>query len=234
MDKTILTDFYSALAIVEKLIDHETPILDRKLPRAKKGGAGLKTGLPQNLWFQSVFYMNEINAVTGLHDRVLSDAQIMYNWNEEFGKGKRDTKKNIGNGIKSGIFSIGTFRSRYRKAKLYPRQLKPFMISLRYTNETLPIKDGKNKIHYMTLEHIRELCLSVKIADPRFFTAKEIMDIKTIAIQRQELKEWGIPSPAQYQELDRSIPGGVYGKYKLFQKNQYQTKRTSSKPKGVQ
>lgn len=211
-------DLYAAMNIVSKLLDHETPILNRKLPTPKRGGEGNKTRLSQNVWFQCVFYQNELNSALRLTDKVLTDQQIMMNWELEYANERSTTKVNVGGGLKSGIHSIGTYRSRYRKATLYSQMLKPFLMSFRYDRYGYPVMDRKKKFHYLNLEAIRKLCLELKIADPRFFTNEELGTIKETAKRRNELNLWGIPSPHQYMELDKSIVGGIYGSYKLYEK----------------
>ncbi len=211
-------DLYSALSIVAKLLDHETPILNRKLPTAKAGGAGKKTNLPQNVWFEAVFYHNEMNASLGLVDKVLTDQQIMMNWELEFSGTRPVTKVNVGNALRSGNKSIGSYRSKYRKGNLYNQQIKPYLISLRYDRKSQPVRDRKKKFFYLSLDDIRRLCLDNFIADPRFFTNEELGKIKEAAKRKSELHLWGIPSPHQYQELNKSVVGGIYGAYKLYHK----------------
>ena len=76
----------------------------------------------------------------------------------------------------------------------------------------------------MSLEDIRQKCMECRIADPRFFTDKELSEIRHVAKKRDELNLWAIPSPAQFTELDRTIPGGLYGKYLLYE--DFKVKRT--------
>ena len=213
-------DLYSALSIVAKLLDHETPILNRKLPTARIGGGGKITKLPQNVWFESVLYLNENNSLLGHTDRVLTDQQILMNWDNEFGNSRESTgtKVNVGGGLKSGNLSVGSYRSKYRKANLYNQQIKPFLLSLRYDRKGLPIKDRKKKFFYMSLADLRKLCLENCIADPRFFTNEELGKIKDAARKKHELHLWGIPSPTQYKELDKSVVGGIYGAYRVHSK----------------
>jgi len=218
-------DLYAAMGIVAKFIDTETPILSRRLPVPKKGGEGRNTKLPQNVWFQSVFLHNELNNLSGTYNKVLTDRQILFNWEQEFGKGARDvTKVNVGNAVKSGNQSIGSFRTRYRRGTLYNQQIRHFLISLKYDTNGCPVKDGKKKFHYMTLEDVRQKCMECRIADPRYFTDTELNEIRHVAKKRNELVLWSIPSPAQFTELDRSLPGGVFGKHLLYE--DFKVKRT--------
>lgn len=210
-------DLFAAMNIVAKFIDTETPILSRRLPVPRKGGEGRQTKLPQNVWFQSVFLHNELNNLQGQYDKVLTDQQILYNWNEEFGKGVRNTNVNVGNAIKSGKHSIGHFRSKYRKATLYNQQIKHFLISLKYDNNGCPVRDARKKFYYLDLETIRALCMDLKIGDPRFFTSTELDTIRQVAKKRNEINLWGLPSPTQFQELESAIPGGIYGRYILYE-----------------
>jgi len=213
-------DLYSAMSIVAKLLDHETPILNRKLPVARIGGEGKITKLPQNVWFEAVLSLNETNSALGNVDRVLTDQQILMNWENEFGNSRESsgTKVNVGGGLKSGNLSVGSYRSRYRKGTLYNQQLKPFMLSLRYDRKGMPIKDRKKKFFYIGLPDLRKLCLENNIADPRFFTNEELGKIKDAAKRKSELHLWGIPSPHQYKELDKSVVGGIYGAYRVHSK----------------
>jgi len=81
-----------------------------------------------------------------------------------------------------------------------------------------PVRDRKKKFFYMSLDEIRRLCLDNFIADPRFFTNEELGKIKEAAKRKSELHLWGIPSPHQYQELNKSVVGGIYGAYRLYHK----------------
>jgi hypothetical protein len=204
--------------ILSQSLDPEMPILNRKLPRPKHGTGGRVTNLTQGVWFDALFELNEKNAILGNYQKIITDAVILANWAKEYeGKGiNPKTGLKIGGGLTSGKLSIGMYRNKYRNARLYDTQIKPYLISLKYCSQKYPCREKTKAVIPLTLDEIRELCMQCKIADPRFFTPKEIADIKTYADKNGERNLWGIPAKSQWEELNKSVPGGIYGRYKLY------------------
>lgn len=202
---------HQRLDIVIKSIDPETPIMEQRIRPARKDRAGRKTKLTQSVWFATVFELNELNAMRGIYEKVLNDKQILHNWEIEF----RVEGSKRGNGLASGTLTVGMFRERYRQGVLYKQQLRPILYSFRYTRDKEPRHD-KRVLEMMTLDECREKCLQAKIADPRFFNIKELAKIRNHAKREGRIHEWSIPSPHQYETLNDSVVGGVYGAYKLY------------------
>lgn len=204
--------------LMSQALDPDIPMLHRKLPRPKYGIGGRITNLCQSVWFDSVFELNEKNAVLGRFEKVLTDAVILANWVREYeGKGLHPLSgRTIGGGITSGKVSIGMYRNKCRQAKLYDTQPKPILMPLKYCAQKYPCKEKTKAVIALTLDQIREMCMSYKIADPRFFSPKEIADIKVHAEKHGIRNQWGIPSKSQWEELNNAVPGGIYGRYKLY------------------
>lgn len=204
--------------LLSQSLDPEMPILHRKLPRPKNGTGGRVLNLTQGVWFDAVFELNEKNAILGRYDKILTDGVILANWAKEYeDKGINTlTGRKIGNAITSGKISIGMYRNKHRIARLYDTQVKPYLISLKYCAQKYPCREKTKAVIPLTLDEIRELCMNSKIADPRFFSPKEIADIKTYAEKHGERTQWGIPCRTQWEELNKSVPGGIYGRYKIY------------------
>lgn len=197
--------------LVAQIIDAETPIMDRRLPKGRGDRQGRVTRLAQCVWFYSIFQLNEIYACKGQLENVLHENQIKHNWSLEYGNKPRrkGNTYRAGNAIESGNQSIGSYRNKYRKGVLFSGQIRPILMSFRYSATKLICVDGKNRKFYNHNE-CRELCLKYRIADPRFYTKDEIHEIKQHATQLGELVLWGIPSQAQWKELDDTTPGGIF------------------------
>lgn len=211
-------DKQQAIHLMSQAIDPDMPILHRRLPRPKHGTGGRVTNLTQGVWFDTLLEMNEKYAILGRFDKVLTDSVILANWAKEYeGKGVNTlTGRPIGGGITSGKISIGMYRNKFRSGKIYDTQLKPILLSLKYCAQKYPCKERTKAVVPLTLDEIRELCMTYKIADPRFFTPKEIADIKAYADKHNERHHWGIPSKSQWEELNEAVPGGIYGRYKIY------------------
>jgi hypothetical protein len=204
--------------MLSQSIDPEMPILHRKLPRPKNGTGGRITNLTQGVWFDALFELNEKNAILGRYEKILTDSVILANWAREYeNKGiNPKTGLKIGGGLTSGKLSIGMYRNKFRNGRLYDTQIKPYLISLKYCAQKYPCREKTRAVVPLTLDEIRELCMQYKIADPRFFTPKEIADIKAYADKTGERNLWGIPAKSQWEELNKSVPGGIYGRYKIY------------------
>lgn len=207
-----------AAYLLSQSIDPEIRILNRKLPRPKYGTGGRSTNLTQCVWFEALFELQEKYMILGSFDKVMTDSLILANWAKEYeGKGVHQlTGRPIGGGLSSGKLSIGMYRNKHRKAKLYDNQMKPFLISLKYCAQKYPCKEKTKAVVPLTLEEIRELCMDYKIADPRFFSPKEIADIKAYAEKNNERHLWGIPNKTEWEELNKSVPGGIYGRVHIY------------------
>jgi hypothetical protein len=68
----------------------------------------------------------------------------------------------------------------------------------------------------MTLDDCRALCLEAKIADPRFFSVEELAKIRSHAKKQGNISDWSIPFPYQWEVLNDSVVGGVFGAFKLY------------------
>jgi len=204
-------DLKDAINLIGSITDYETPIMDRRLPRGKSHTAGKQTRLPMCVWFYSIFQLNEIYACKGQLEMVLHEQQIKMNWEREYGnrKPRAGSRMTPGGSITSGKHSIGLYRNKYREGRLFKGQLKPIMLSFRYSGNKLVCIDRQNRKFYNHNE-CRELSLKYKIADPRFFTKEEIAEIKQHAMQSGEILSWGIPSKSQWSELDAISPGGIF------------------------
>lgn len=213
-------DRIDALYLLTTAIDPDLRPAARKLPRAKNNTGGRKTNLPQAVWFELVFELNEKNLIMGNIGKILSDRVIHANWIKEYeGLGINPvTKRVIGGAISSGKVSIGMYRNRCRLAKLYDRQTKPILMPFKYCSQGYPCKESTKSVVALTLEECRTLCLKYRIADPRFFNPNEIANIKSHADKNNERTLWGIPSKTQWEELDDSCPGGIYGRYAIYNK----------------
>ena len=200
------------LNLVDNLLDHDTPIIDRRFPKGRGPYAGRQTGLGQTFWFGAVFNLNELHAARRELDKVLTDAQILLNWELEFGNKKKPDGSSFqpGGTIGSGKKTIGMYRSQYRKGTLYVRQTKPYLFSFKYSKEKHILRDGRGQRNFLTGDECRNLCLSNKIADPRFFTREELVQIRQHAQKKGEIALWAIPSAKQFDEIEQSIVGGVY------------------------
>lgn len=204
------------LSMMTEIIDTDTPVLDRRLPIAKGNYGGNKSRLPQNLWFKAIFELNEIRHLRKEYNKVLNDKQILHNWTQEYDKNAQFNGTLIrGGGISSGKITIGQYRNKYRKGIIHAGQIKPILMSFRYSRDANPRRDG-NSLRMLNLEQIRQNCLQYRIADPRFFTVQEIFDIKEHAMRTGDIRSWGIPSEFQWEELDKQVPGGIYGSYSIF------------------
>jgi hypothetical protein len=211
-------DRQQAIHMMSEAIDPDMPILNRRLPRPKHGTGGRVTNLTQSVWFDALFELNEKNAILGRFDKVLPDSIILANWAKEYeGKGFNTlTGRPIGGAITSGKVSIGMYRNKHRVARLYNTQVKPVLISLKYCAQKYPCKEKTKAVIPLSLDEIRELCMTCKIADPRFFNPKEIADIKAYADKTNDRNNWGIPSKSQWDELNDAVPGGIFGRYKIY------------------
>jgi hypothetical protein len=208
------------LHLLTTALDPDMTLMQRKLPRAKFNTGGRTTNLTQAVWFEFVFELNEKNLIMANYSKVLTDRVILANWIKEFeGLGKHPLSgKTIGGSITSGKFSIGSYRNKCRLGRLYDNQPKPILMPFKYCAEGYPCKEKNKSVIALDLNQCRELCLSYRIADPRFFSPKEIADIKNHAEKKNERSQWGIPSRTQWEELNDSVPGGIYGRYNIYNK----------------
>jgi hypothetical protein len=207
------------LNLVDKLLDSETPIMDRRIRPARRHHAGRNTGLNQSVWLATVFELNELHAMRGEFEKVLNDRQIIFNWEQEFPQHlkpkNKNSKVNPGGALTSGKKTLGMYRTEYRKGIIFSGQLKPILCSFRYTKEGYPRKDGRS-FEIITFEECRQLCLSLKVADPRFFDATELGKIKQHAKETGNIHQWAIPSINQWKELNDSIAGGVFKSLRMY------------------
>lgn len=208
----------NVLNLVDEMMDSETPISHRRLPMGRHKFAGRNTRLPANVWFASIFELNEFRSATKQYDKILNDRQILHNWTLEFGN--KSTKAGVlkpGGAVQSGKKTIGTYRKAYRKGTIYVGQVRFPLLSIRYDSNQVAMKDGKTQKKYLTFQDCRDMCMTFKIADPRFFTVEEIRGISTHAFDIGDIKSWCIPTKKQYEELDSRTPGGIYKSIRLFE-----------------
>ena len=206
------------ISIMTQALDPEMPILNRKLPRAKFNTGGRSTGLTQAVWFEFLFELNEKNHLLGNTNKVLPDRVILANWVKEFEDlGTHPiTGNKIGGGISSGKISIGMYRNRCRLGRLYDHQPKPILMPFKYCAQGYPCREKTKSVVALTVEECRNLCLEYKIADPRYFNPQEIANIKSHAEKKSERSAWGVPSKSQWEELDDSVAGGIFGRYSIY------------------
>lgn len=206
------------LTLLTTALDPDMPILNRRLPRAYHGTGGRTTNLTQAVWFEFLFELNEKNHILGNYSKVLTDRVILANWVKEFeGLGNHPISgKVIGGGISSGKVSVGMYRNKCRNKMLYDGQPKPILMPFKYCAQGYPCKEKTKSVVALTVQECRELCLSYKIADPRYFNPNEIANIKAHAEKKGDRSDWGIPSKSQWEELNLSVPGGIYGRYNIY------------------
>lgn len=211
-------DREDVLGILTTALDPSIPILNRRLPRAKNGTGGRTTNLPQGVWFEFVFELNEKNMIIGNFEKVMTDRVVLANWSKEYENLGYNTLtgQKIGGAISSGRHSVGMYRRWCRQGRLYEYQPKPILMPFRYSKPAYPCKEKTKAVVPLTLDQCRELCLESKIADPRFFSPQEIADITKHSEKKNERSLWGIPSKSQWQELDDCIPGGIYGRHQIY------------------
>ena len=208
----------NVLNLVDEMMDSDTPISHRRLPMGKRKYAGRNTRLPANVWFASIFELNEFRSATKQYSKVLNDRQILHNWMLEFGnKTVKAGTLTPGGAMLSGKKTVGTYRRSYRRGNIYVGQVRFPLLSLRYDSNQVAMKDGKTQRKYLTFQDCRDMCMEYKIADPRFFTIEEIRGITNHSFQVGDSVLWIFPTKKQYEELDSRSPGGIYKSIRLFE-----------------
>ena len=205
-----------SLNLVEEILDTDTPVMDRNIAMGRRAFAGKQTRLSTSVWLAHVFELNEIRASRKEWDKVLHDKQIIANYQKEFGGKPKAGKLQPGGALLSGKHTIGYHRKRYRRAEIYRGQLRPILMSFKYSAEKHIMRDGKGT-NFLTFEQCKVECLKFKIADPRFFKPSEIGDIRAHARRKGEILSWAIPSKQQYIELDSAVAGGIYGCVRCYE-----------------
>lgn len=104
--------------------------------------------------------------------------------------------------------TVGTFRNAYNTQKLSKTQDPIWLLSMRYNERGVPIK---NMYEYLHWEDMYQKCLDLKIADPRFITPEEIEALRT-AINNEDnnFLSWVVPSAKEIESLTNKIGKEVY------------------------
>lgn len=104
--------------------------------------------------------------------------------------------------------TVGTFRNAYNNRKLSKTQDPIWLISMRYNEHGIPIK---NIYEYAHWEDMYQKCIDLKIADPRFITPEEIEALRT-AINNEDpnFNNWAVPSAKEIESLTNKIGKEVY------------------------
>lgn len=206
---------------INDLIDTEVRVSKKLLLQGKKC-IGAKTGLPINRWLAAVFEMNEFRCLAALTNKAvkpLTDEQIKYNYNQEFG-GRQPTTFGggtiqPGGALTSGKHTLNFYRNKYKEGTLYAGQARPILYPFRYSPEGHIIKD-RGSTWFPTFSECQSKCIDYKIVDPRFFTAAEMEDIHQFAVQKGVYHQWVIPTNNELEDLYRFVPVQLYRCIKTF------------------
>ena len=194
------------------------PIDRRKKQRKAVGFEGKKTKLSVNGWLELIFQYNELRSIQRYLDpdvKPFTDFQILHNFKLEFG-GKNKVKKggamvSPGNSVLSGAHSIRFKRSEYRRGQLYAGQVRPFLMAFKYFEDGNVIKDeSRIRPKYPSFKECQEMCITAKIADPRFFTVPEMERIHQHIIKEGIVSEWRFPTTNELKNLSEMLPIDPY------------------------
>lgn len=109
--------------------------------------------------------------------------------------------------FKSGMLTIGLFRTRYNKNKLFASQDPVYLLSFCYNSEGRIVFNGTHYYQYLSFRECYQRCIEFKIADPRFITYEEIVQIRNrINSDDPEWKDWRVPTDTILTELAAKIP----------------------------
>jgi hypothetical protein len=191
----------------------------KKERKGRKGFEGKQTGLPSNRWIAAVFELNEIRCIQSVMDQgtlPLTNAQIMYNYKQEFvnNRPKRFHKK-PGGALSSGKHSIGMRRKQYRLGTLYAEQTKNIFMSFRYSPSGHICFD-RSENRFPTFRQCQQMCIDFKIADPRFFSTDDMEKIHKYSIKTGTYTLWTIPTREEMMELFEQIPIELYRSVRTY------------------
>ena len=82
-------------------------------------------------------------------------------------------------------------------------------MSFRYTPEGHPC-GSRAESRFLTFDDCRSLCIQAKVADPRFFTLKQIKYLEEQSKKNQELNMWAIPTQDEIDDLESIIAKNPY------------------------
>ncbi len=206
---------------INDLIDTEVRV-SKKLSIKGLKCLGSKTGLPINRWLAAVFEMNEFRCLARLTDnsvKPLTDEQIKYNYNLEFGNRKPvkfgEGAINPGGALTSGRHTLNFYRNKFKKGTLYAGQARPILFPFRYSPEGHIQKD-RGSLWFPTFSECQKLCIEAKIVDPRFFTTEEMEHIHQFAVQKGVYHQWIIPTNNELEDLYKFVPVKLYRCIKTY------------------
>lgn len=132
-----------------------------------------------------VFYENEFAAYKG---EALIRSQI-----QEYLQ-----KKHPSPGIKTKFsnykLTVGMLRRRYNNFNLYVCQPHIALLSFEYDELGYIVAGGYKPHEYMSFDDCRKFCIKQKVADPRFMTHEEIIEIRNQQLQgNPDWLSWVVP-----------------------------------------
>lgn len=113
--------------------------------------------------------------------------------------------------FKSGMLTIGLFRTRYNKNKLFAAQEPVYLLSFCYNDDGRIVYNGAQYYQYLSFRECYQRCIEFKIADPRFITYEEIVQIRNrINSEDKEWSGWRVPTDTILTELSAKIGRELY------------------------
>jgi hypothetical protein len=200
---------------INDILDTEVRVSKRLVLKGHKC-IGAKSGLPISRWLAAVFEMNEMRCLANLTNKAvkpLTDEQIKYNYDLEFGN-RKPTKFgggtiNPGGALTSGKHTLNHYRNKFKLGTLYKGQARPILYPFRYSPEGHIVKD-RGSTWFPTFTECQEGCIKYKIVDPRFFTVAEMEDIHQYAVQKGIFHAWSIPNNSELEDLYKFVPVKLY------------------------
>lgn len=201
IDLTRKTTNRSIQTLGEELVEVRKTKVGRQYKRRDKSKAGTTTGLTIVGYFERIFVKNELLACIGAP---ATNPQIEANLLKEF------PSMRLGY-IQNHRLSIGLYRNRYMKRTLLKHQAIPIFVSLRYDEEGLIVKSSNGNT-YMSQTDVLDLCYKFKIADPRFFSRSELVEIASgYNAQDPKYAGWNFPTAEDIKQIKTQIKKDPYG-----------------------
>ena len=107
--------------------------------------------------------------------------------------------------------TIGNYRTRYNKRKLYAAQEPVYLLSFQYDEYGIIVVDGKRYYEYLSFEQAYARCIEFKVADPRFVPHGLIKRIRDrITSKDPEFLQWSVPTDKWIRSFENKIGKNAY------------------------
>jgi hypothetical protein len=180
---------------------------------------GRSTRLTKTQFLSILFLRNEINACTG---KPVSQDIIFRQLRKEFPQWELKQAKSF-------FRDISKYRKRYNERKLYSGQPSPILYSF-YYNDNGYICHHLRRKDMMTFDLCRSIVELNKFADPRFFTKKELSEMrqKLLKAEKENIPSsfttWTIPNEIEVETVEANIKKPLFNSITFADGFQYAIK----------